>query len=62
MSNLFIDLDSIKSQARKAREILGDLGIEVCHSHSLELSARMNGYKNYQTAKALIERETNQFC
>lgn len=55
--NLNIDVPKLKSMAKKIKEEFGFLGKEISLAESYEMVSRQIGFKNYNTALALIKKE-----
>jgi len=49
-----ISLQSLKDQAKRLRASLAETGEQVSHSRALELVARQHGYRDWNTAHAMI--------
>lgn len=54
---LFSDLNAIKNAANRLKQQLSLKNIDIKYSDSLEIVAKQFGYKNYNTMKALVEKE-----
>lgn len=48
--------DQAKTRAQKLRAILKDLGHDISHAHALETIAKQNGYKDWNTCAAALDR------
>lgn len=51
--------DQVKSRATKLREILKDLGYDITHAHTLEAVARLQGFKDWNTCAAVMDKKEN---
>ena len=49
--------DQVKARATKLREILKDLGNDVTHAHTLEAVARLQGFKDWNTCAAVMDKK-----
>lgn len=52
-----LTVKGLKDQAKALRAVRAMRGIHMTHSQALERVARLNGYRTYAAAKALIERD-----
>lgn len=55
-----ISIEHAKQMAKRLRTVLEARGQEVTHSTALELVAQQLGYKNWNTASALLPRKPPQ--
>ena len=55
--NLNIDIAKLKSMAKKLKEELKIIGQNITLMESYEIVAKQIGYKNYNTALALMKKE-----
>lgn len=53
-----LTISSIKNNAKLIKQSLKRLGTEISHSHALEVAANLAGYKDWNTASALVNRNT----
>lgn len=51
-------ITTIKNNAKLIKQSLKRLGTEISHSHALEVAANLAGYKDWNTASALVNRNT----
>ncbi|MGB1236442.1 MAG: glyoxalase superfamily protein [Planktomarina sp.] len=54
-----ISKTTAKQRATQLREILADLGHTLNHAHALETVARQNGYRDWNTCSAALERSAD---
>ena len=55
-SNILPSRDALKGQAKRLRIALADDGETITHSEALELIARQNGYRDWNTLSAAANR------
>jgi len=49
--------DQVKARAAKLRDILKELGNDINHAHALEAVSRLQGYKDWNTCAAAMDRK-----
>lgn len=52
-----LTVKGLKDQAKALRAVRAMCGIHMTHSQALERVARLNGYRSWGEARALVERE-----
>ncbi|WP_068083456.1 glyoxalase superfamily protein [Polycladidibacter stylochi] len=55
-------LTNLKRQAKNLKLALSEQGKPVSHSQALELVARQNGYKDWNSASALCEKQSGKLA